>query len=49
VVVFENGFLVFMGKEAVLAVRLRTIKNNTTTFTDLYRNKFGVNRETFIY
>ena len=49
VVVFENGFLVFMGKEVVLTVRLIDLNNNIATFTDLCRNKFGENRDNFIY
>ncbi len=34
---FENGFLVFMGKEAVLGVRLTRDQTQLTTFTDLSR------------
>lgn len=48
-VIFENGFHVFTGKEAVLGVRLETLMNINATFTDLYRKKFVVNDEIFIY
>jgi hypothetical protein len=48
-VIFENGFHVFMGKEAILSVRLEPLTNNKATFTDQYRKKFGVNDEIFIY
>jgi len=38
-----------MGKEAVLGVRLEALITINATFTDLYRKKFGVNDEIFIY
>ena len=46
--ILENGFHFFMGKEAVLGVRLETLTTVNATFTDLYRKKFGVNHEIFI-
>ena len=48
-VIFENGFHVFMLKEAVLGVRLDPFTNINATFTDQYRKKFGVNDEILIY
>jgi len=47
--IYEIGFHVFKGKEAILSALFNTAKTKLTTFTDQSRNKFGVNHETFIY
>lgn len=45
----EIGFLVFIPKEAVLSAHYKYKETIKPTFTNLPRNKFGVNHETFIY
>jgi len=46
---YEIGFLVFMQKEAILSALFKQADKTTSTFTDQYRNKFGVNNEILIY
>jgi hypothetical protein len=45
----EKGKTVTISKTGVFRRSLKTISNNSTTFTDHSRNKFGVNNEILIY